>query len=1103
MNPRLIVGYWLITSFTICCFISNFVQAQWPMYRGDAQRSGYTPGPIQTPLTLAWHDQAAHKPDPAWPRSDRQTFDWSLQPVSVDNDVYWGDSVTGELNCVELSSGISKWQYFCEGPIRLAPVVFDDLVIVNSDDGCLHAVERASGELKWKHCGVPDHSLRLGNQRMISRWPSRGGSVISDGVLYYAAGIWPSEGIFLFALDPKTGRELWVNDDSGGIYMPQPHGGAEAESGVAAQGHLAASIAKPTTNSEGTDKALLLVPTGRAVPAVFDRNDGKFKYFHLQKFGQKGGASVSANENFFANSGMIFDLKSGEAAHTIGNAPVAMIPDGMVTYVDKLLTSYRWQMVEKVDRKGAKQNVLSPVPQWSVAGLSPPREIIVAGDHVIVGASGEIVIVDATSQQIVWRETVEGNILSLAVNNGRLIAANDQGSVFCFAPKGLEQTARDVNVAREGANAKTPSTSVTNPSMEKVAQQMIQMADFDEGYCLDFGCGDCQLSESLARNSNLHIIAVDSNVDELEAARKRLSKANLLGSRITVLHVKDLRDSGLPSYFANLIVSQQALQQGSESLPSAEVARLTRPYGGVTILGKAESLERTERGPLQGAGEWTHQYATPGNATCSTDEFIQGPLGMLWFRDVDIAMPQRHGRGPGPLFLDGRLYSMGLHELVCVDAYNGRVLWRYSLPDILAAYNGDQLMGTAGTNSIYCVAETGIYVRRAGNCLRIDRKTGQLLAQFDSPVDIHGKPGVWGYIACVNGVLVGSLADPEHIVTFRYLERGGDMSSLLTESKTLFGMHAETGDILWRYDAVSSIRHNAIAIDAQSVYLIDRPQAIEDRTKKAKVENHTAGVLVSLDTKTGVEKWRSTQDVDGTVLALSQDKPVLLMTSQPTRFALESEIAEHLTAINPQNGERLWRRDTKYSSRPMINQGTIYSESGAWDLLSGSPLPFEFKRSYGCGILAGSKHSMVFRSATLGYFDFERQGKVENFGGIRPGCWINAIPAGGLVLMPDASAGCVCSYLNQSWFALQADGVIAPEISQASGRFNMPIQVTLTADQPTDVVRYTLDGSVPNENSSVYQGPVEISQATILKARAYSANGRAGRTIQRHFMVGE
>ena len=42
-----------------------------------------------------------------------------------------------------------------------------------------------------------------------------------------------------------------------------------------------------------------------------------------------------------------------------------------------------------------------------------------------------------------------------------------------------------------------------------------------------------------------------------------------------------------------------------------------------------------------------------------------------------------------------------------------------------------------------------------------------------------------------------------------------------------------------------------------------------------------------------------------------------------------------------------------------------------------------------------------------------------NFGGIRPGCWINVIPAGGLVLMPDSTTGCKCSYLNTATIALQ------------------------------------------------------------------------------------
>jgi hypothetical protein len=55
----------------------------------------------------------------------------------------------------------------------------------------------------------------------------------------------------------------------------------------------------------------------------------------------------------------------------------------------------------------------------------------------------------------------------------------------------------------------------------------------------------------------------------------------------------------------------------------------------------------------------------------------------------------------------------------------------------------------------------------------------------------------------------------------------------------------------------------------------------------------------------------------------------------------------------------------------------------------------------------------------LGYYDFTRQAGTENYGGVRPGCWVNALPVGGLVLLPDASAGCKCSYQNRTWMALE------------------------------------------------------------------------------------
>ena len=305
-----------------------------------------------------------------------------------------------------------------------------------------------------------------------------------------------------------------------------------------------------------------------------------------------------------------------------------------------------------------------------------PTELIVAGSTVVVGAVNEVVAVDRQRHEIIWRAEVDGTVWGLAVSDGRLLVSTDQGVIHCFD-------------SAEGPTVETPSKQASTSQFDGIwaerARLILAQSDLSQGYCLDLGCGDGALAEALAEHSQMQIIAIDSDWEQVQRVRQRLLDRDLLGARVTVLHVQDLAETGLPNCFADLIVSQRGWEQGIESLPEAETWRLLRPFGGLALLGSDEDWQRRQRGALEGAGQWTHQYATAGNATCSTDELVKGPLGMLWFRDLDVAMPQRHGRGPGPLFFEGRLYSMGLHELVCLDAYNGRLLWRYALPNILKA----------------------------------------------------------------------------------------------------------------------------------------------------------------------------------------------------------------------------------------------------------------------------------------------------------------------------------------------------------------------------------------------------------------------------------
>lgn len=194
-----------------------------------------------------------------------------------------------------------------------------------------------------------------------------------------------------------------------------------------------------------------------------------------------------------------------------------------------------------------------------------------------------------------------------------------------------------------------------------------------------------------------------------------------------------------------------------------------------------------------------------------------------------------------------------------------------------------------------------------------------------------------------------------------------------------------------------------------------------------------------------------------------------------------------MAAFRASDGERLWDVKAQYGqTRPMLNGRTIYAQPGAWDLLTGSPKDFLFGRSYGCGIPSGSRHLMVFRSATLGYVDLTGAHGTENYGGIRPGCWINALPAGGLVLMPDATDRCVCSYLLKASIALAPYGLRAPAISPPGLASRNPVEVSLSSDTDEAEIRYTLDGRVPGPSSPRYEGPLAIRETATLKARVFA-----------------
>jgi outer membrane protein assembly factor BamB len=1001
--------YLFAIAASLTMFATYDAAADWPMYRADAARSGYTAEAIPNQLQLRWSFRASQAPRPAWVTSERMKFDVAFQPIIMGDRVLFSSSVDDQLYCLNAVTGAVEWTFYTEGPIRFAPVGWQERVFLASDDGYLYALRLSDGELLWKKRGGPSDDRVLGNDRMTSHWPARGGPVVLDDTVYFAAGIWPSDGIYLHAIDAATGDAKWTNGETGGLYMAQPHGGANAKSGVAPQGYLLAS-----------DKQLF-APTGRAVPAAFDRNSGELTYYHLQKNQQRGGAWAMLADKYLLNSGCLFDQASGELIGKQGFGPTVATPEGLLWASGRSLVRYRWKDVERRDRKGKNVTVRALEQTQSIQRDREVFELIVAGNEAICGEEGRISTVDFTRQRTTWwTHDVEGTVFGLAAAGGRIIASTDRGVIYCFDGE------PGSTVAAKIADDKTVSE---DQAVAIAAEEILQKTGATDGYCVDLGAGDGRLALELAKRTNLQIYAVEADVKKVAVARKLLSDAGLYGSRVTVHHA-DPAKVAYPKYFANLIVSSQSLNQKFDEATSENAFRMQRPYGGKICTGSLGEMQVDTRGELAGAGSWTHHNADAANTICSKDQVVRGPLRVSWFRDVDFEIPNRHGQGPAPLSHRGHLVVGGVDGLISLDAYNGRTEWKFAFAGHLRDYDGiHHDVGVSETGGTYCLSDDSVYVRSGERCIRVDLATGKKVREFSTPVSANAKDRDWGYLAFHDGLLFGSVSNEQHTVSPRY-----KLTRLRNESVSLFAIDPDTGDVRWQFKPKHSIRNNAIAITGDRVYLIDRELAEADHISNPKRDgrhrpllkpgDQADGELIALDVRSGKEVWRKTDDIFGTQLAVSNTHEVLLMFYQAVRhnfFKLPSEVGGRIAAFDTADGKRRWDNTGDYKTRPLINDYRVYSQGGSWDLLTGETLPFKFDRSYGCGQIAASANLMLFRSGTLGYVDLTRDAGTENIGGVRPGCWINAIPAGGLVLIPDGSSKCKCSYQMRAWFALHGE----------------------------------------------------------------------------------
>ncbi len=942
----------------------------WPMWRYDAARSADSPQQLAEDLHLQWVRQLA-EPSRAWPHQwddrGKLDFDVSYSPVVMGQRIFVPSSTTDSVTAYAIEDGARLWRFYADGPVRLAPVAWNDAVYFISDDSYLYCVSAETGELKWKFQGGPTDQRLLGNERIVSFWAARGGPVIKDGTLYFAAGIWPLHGVFLYALDAESGDVVWVNDTTSSDYVELPHGGADGYGGLAPQGYIAA----------GEDQ--LVVSAGRGPnPVHFDRHTGKVTQSDYR--GRKGHGDY--------------------AVHAVGEGGMGMKHNEMlVQRVESLKDQIEGDVFYKM---AARDRLFVTTEDGKIYCFGPQQIEPVRHEHEATPLAPRSNDWADRAQQLLDRlGESEGYVLMLGAGSGDLLRellGRSQMHVVVAEADG--QRVRELRDELVGADMYGRRAAVieADPAGLAVQPYLFSMVVSEDARAAGLHSDAIALAAALNRlrpyggvawlgGTNVSQQALDEALAVVDADRV---SAEVHADHLTAQRSGPLTGAGQWTHQhhdpANTLVSQEqrarlplgVLWFGGPNNhdilprhsggPRPHVVAGRQVYLGVETIGA--------RCVYTGRQLWSHEFPGIGHS----------------FTDMKLEESWRDGEQVYMTNIPGATY-IGSPYVTLADAIYLRHAGRI--------HQLDPVTGQA-------VAEFSVPGR--------------------SVAELYGE-GVpdWGHVS-VQGDFLVTTSEPH---MFEDQQMGWTDSYSGTSSRHVVVLDRHDGRVLWQREAQIGFRHNAIISHDGTLFLIDglSENAVKYLSRRGQDADQPS-LVIALDIQTGEERWSTDSNVFGTFLIYSAEHDILVEGgSQDLRRRLGDE-PRNITARRGSNGEIVWEigrfllpaaihGDKLIPGRPGNAVSLLTGETWTREQPhTGDTNPWSYGRRYGCNTFNASQNMLLYRSGYASFFDLENDSGTGNFSGIRAGCTPNLIPADGLVNALDYTRSCTCSYAQQTSLAL-------------------------------------------------------------------------------------
>ncbi|MCP4784674.1 MAG: PQQ-binding-like beta-propeller repeat protein [Fuerstiella sp.] len=964
----------IITALTLL-FVSGEAFADWPAWRHDAGRTGASSEDAPADANLIWQLDLG-QPEPAYDHQFRMCADRGPAPVATGGTVFIPSGTSDQVMACSLATGRVLWRFVTEGPVRFAPVVANGNVIFGCDDGYVYAVAADSGELAWKvrgvEPGVPDHRLLL-NDRLGSRWPVRGAPVVHGDRVFFGAGIWPEEGVYVVAADLTTGKVLWRNDALSFVKKGMSDHGKAYNLGLPPHGYLAIIDGK------------LAVPSARSLAAWFDPETGEmepYTSFYVKSAPPRGTWSVYGVNQLAVQGGNWFATRA-EAKPPLPQElenvppPVAWsrVPEPHEEYVLKHRPFLRADMIRVHNENAYTDPVLTEDTAF-IAEFATTEQYSIPRGHTAVRTRrfDRIVARDLTrprwgtaKQQFKYNASLPRDSimdapvleypvlwelespLKVLIKAGRYLIVGGENQVAAIAIPGPGEKPRiawEAPVAGSAIGALVcDGTLVVTTDVGRVygfgdgptLHPAVLQSAFgapqvpEQGYALVVGWNDGGRARQLAREQ-YRVVVIEPDESRASSARNELANEGLLGRHVQVLN-RGPDEISLAPYWASLVVLHDAdylnaalqalrpyngrLELRGTDLGRSDSENVLQGRTGYVVAEKQGSLEVHRTTPPRGSADWTHEMGGAGNEYANADQLVKWPLGVLWFsgeidRFFTPATHFQHERNPRPTVSHGRMFLITGQHLHAIDAYTGRYLWKATMPMTpwVRTWYLDSRKSGRPIDRSYLASKDLVYVITGEDILTWDAATGEQQATITIPEDLADAVRDNPLAPKIIGRRGEEIQTaPEWIETRLWNDF---LVAML--GRNLTALDRRSGDVQWLRGSTRNASTYAIGSDV----LVGMDYEPTRPGQKLRAE---AGRLFALDPRTGKERWSKEVDYGGGPGEPAKlDRPWNPLSAPTVAFNRKHRLiilnvnANDVRAYNADDGKLVWQRTVQESN---------------------------------------------------------------------------------------------------------------------------------------------------------------------------------------------